>query len=243
MRSQSLLYLSLAILFLFYVLPLLFALFKLDLSKIFVEFDEVARAIFLSVTTATFSTFISLFIGVPSAYILSRREFPGKSFVETFLDVPVVIPPVALGTLFLVLFSETQAFSGILFTPYAIIVAQLAVVTAIILRLMKTVFDQIDVSYDYVARSLGYTPAEVFLKVDLPMAKNGIISSAILAWTRAAGEFGATIVLAGASKNVETLPISIYLKLSVADISGALISVFVLVGIGIAAVTAIKRLG
>ena len=210
---------------------------------------EILFAIRLSLTTATVATVISMLIAIPVAYIISQHNFPGKDIVDSLLDLPIVISPVALGAALLVFFN-TPLGSGIndnvlqfVFAVPGIILAQVTIISALAIRLLKSTFDSIDPRYEQVGRTLGYNKPEVFFKVTLPLAKDGLIASAILTWARAIGEFGATVTLAGAtSMKTETLPVAIFLSLASADIEKAVAVVFVLIVITIIALISIRKI-
>ncbi|MBI4186309.1 MAG: ABC transporter permease [Chloroflexi bacterium] len=210
--------------------------------------EEILFAIRLSVITATTAAVISVAIAIPVAYTLSQHKFPGKDIVDSLLDLPIVMSPVALGAGLLVFFS-TPIGSGIednvlrfTFAVPGIILAQVAVVSALAVRLLKSTFDNIDPRYEQVSRTLGCSKAEAFVRVTLPLARNGIIASAILTWARAIGEFGATVTLAGATAmKTETLPIAIFLNLASANIARATTILFVLVAVAIGALFIIRK--
>ncbi len=210
--------------------------------------SEVRHAIFLSLLTATVSSAIALVIGVPSAYFLARRDFPGKSFVDALLDTPVFLSPIAMGALLLVAFSSAQGrwfqehVAEVVFAVPGIIVAQASIVTALTIRLMKATFESIPERYERVARSLGCTEWMAFRKVVLPLSKSGLIASAILVWARAIGEFGATVMLAGATEGkTATVPTSIYLSFSGADVNRALTLVLILILVATMSLVGLRR--
>jgi molybdate transport system permease protein len=129
------------------------------------------------------------------------------------------------------------------FAVPGIILAQITVVTALAVRLLKSTFDSIDPRYEQVARTLGCSKLEAFFRVTLPLAKDGLIASGILTWARAVGEFGATVTLAGATAmKTETLPTAIFLGLASADVEKAIAVIFVLVIISIVALLAIRKI-
>jgi molybdate transport system permease protein len=211
--------------------------------------EEILFAIRLSVTTATVSAAISLLIAVPVAYAISRTDFPGKDIVDSLLDLPIVISPVALGAALLVFFNSPigSAIDGnvikFVFAVPGVVLAQFTVISALAIRLLKSTFDSIDPRYEQVARTLGYSKPEAFLRVTLPLAKDGLIASGILTWARAVGEFGATVTLAGATAmKTETLPTAIFLSLASADVGKAIAVIFVLVIIAVVALLAIRKL-
>lgn len=211
--------------------------------------EEILFAVRLSLTTATIAAVISILIAIPVAYAISRTDFPGKDIVDSLLDLPIVISPIALGAALLVFFN-TPAGAAIddnvvkfVFAVPGIILAQITVVTALAVRLLKSTFDSIDPRYEQVARTLGCSKLEAFFRVTLPLAKDGLIASGILTWARAVGEFGATVTLAGATAmKTETLPTAIFLSLASADVEKAIAVIFVLVIIAIVALLAIRKI-
>ena len=195
------------------------------------------------------ATVVSMVIGVPAAYAISQTKFPGKDIVDSLLDLPIVISPVALGACLLVFFN-TPVGAGIndniirfVFAVPGLILAQVTVVSALAIRLLKSTFDSVDPRYEQVGRTLGCSKLGAFIKITLPLSKNGLIAAAILTWARAIGEFGATVTLAGATTmKTETLPIAIFLSLASADVEKAVAVIFVLVIIAIVALLAIRKI-
>lgn len=211
--------------------------------------EEILFAIRLSLTTATISAVISILIAVPVAYSISRTQFPGKDIVDSLLDLPIVVSPVALGAALLVFFNTPLGAAiddniiNFVFSVPGIVLAQITVISALAIRLLKSTFDGIDPRYEQVARTLGCNRAEAFFRVTLPLAKNGLIASTILTWARAVGEFGATVMLAGATAmKTETLPTAIFLSLASADVEKAIAVVFVLIIIAVIALLAIRKI-
>jgi molybdate transport system permease protein len=210
---------------------------------------EILFAIRLSLMTATIAAIISIIIAVPVAYAISRTRFPGKDIIDSLLDLPIVISPIALGAALLV-FSNTPVGSAInnniikfVFSVPGIVLAQFTVISALAIRLLKSTYDSIDPRYEQVARTLGCSKPGSFLRVTLPLAKDGLIAAGILTWARAIGEFGATVTLAGATMmKTETLPIAIALSLASADVEKAVAVMFLLVIISIAALLVIRRI-
>jgi molybdate transport system permease protein len=210
---------------------------------------EILFAIRLSLITATISTTFAMLAAIPVAYAISHFEFPGKSIVDTILDLPIVISPIALGAALLVFFNtpigvgiENKLIRFVFEVP-GIILAQFMVITALAVRLLKSTFDSIDPRYEQVGRTLGCTKLTAFCTVTLPLAKNGLIAAAILTWARAIGEFGATVTLAGATKQkTETLPIAIFLNLATADVEKAVAVIFILIVIAVMALIFLRRI-
>jgi molybdate transport system permease protein len=194
------------------------------------------------------ATIISMVFAVPAAYAISKTNFRGKNIVDTILDLPIVISPIALGAALLVFFNTSlgRALEGNLmrfvFEVPGIVLAQFTIISALAVRLLKATFDSINPRYERVGRTLGYTKIKVFFKVTLPLARNGLIAASILTWARAVGEFGATVTVAGAMKmKTETLPIAIFLNLAQAEVERAIAVVFVLVAIAVIALVILRR--
>jgi molybdate transport system permease protein len=210
--------------------------------------SDILFAIRLSITTATLAAIFSMIIAVPAAYALSHSKFPGKSIVDSLLDLPIVLSPIALGAALLIFFNTPVGSSinsnfNFVFAVPGIILAQVTIVLALAIRLLKSTFDSIDPRYEMVSRTLGYNKFQAFRSVTLPMAKNGLISASILTWARAVGEFGATVTLAGATAmKTETLPTSIFLSLSSADVQKAIAVILILVIIALIALLFIRKI-
>jgi len=202
--------------------------------------SEVFFAIRLSLLTATVASLMALIVSLPVAYLLSRHSFCGKDLVDTLLDLPIVLSPIALGAMLLIFFNTAlgqhieRQFGPFVFEVRGIILAQFVVVVGLSIRLLKTAFEAIDVEYENLARTLGYNQVQVFFRVVLPMATKGLLASFLLVWGRAIGEFGATVTLAGATTlKTETIPVAIYLSFESADISSALVFISILIGISL----------
>ncbi|PKN01296.1 MAG: ABC transporter permease [Elusimicrobia bacterium HGW-Elusimicrobia-1] len=182
-------------------------------------------AVRLSLSSATISTALAMAFALPAGYVLSRRNFAGKSVLEAALLLPMVISPVALGALLLIFFdTPTGRFiekvtGPVVFETRGIVAAQFVVIAGLAVTLAKTVFDYVGRDYEDTARALGCGETETFFRVTLPIASRGLAASAILVWARALGEFGASVTLAGATTyKTETLPVAIYLALASADV-------------------------
>ena len=165
---------------------------------------EAMLAIFLSVLSATITTLLAIFLGVPLAYILARYDFFGKRFIEEFLDLPIMLPHTVAGIALLTLFGPRALIGsmlkniGIYFvdTLWGIVLAQFFVSAPLLIKSALVSFRSIDDAIIKVARSLGASPLRVFADIELPLAMRGINTGAILCWMRAISEFGAVIILA-----------------------------------------------
>lgn len=214
------------------------------------EIQEILFAIKLSLATATFSALLAVVVAVPVAYLFSRHTFFAKNLFDTVLDLPVVLSPIALGAMLLIFFNTSFGkqvdawFGPFVFEIKGIVLAQFFVVIGLAIRLMKTTFDGIDVEYENLARTLGLDRLRVFLKVVLPMARNGLLAAFLLVWGRAIGEFGATITLAGATTmKTETVPVAIYLSFESANISSAIVFILILIFISLTILFVVRKMG
>ena len=211
--------------------------------------QSVQSAIRISLLTATVSTLLALLFAIPVAYALSRFKFPGRRLIDSLLDIPMLLTPVALGTLLLMFFNsefgrwlEQLGFS-VAFTLNGVILAQFTVIVAIAIRLLKSSFDDISPRYEQVARTLGCSATQAFFRVTIPMARNGILAAIILTWARAIAEFGATVTLAGTAKGkTATLPTSIYLAMASADLQQAVVLIMILIVLAFAVLLATRLL-
>ncbi|MBN1190370.1 MAG: ABC transporter permease subunit [Dehalococcoidales bacterium] len=242
---------ALAILILFFTGIIVSLLTYTDWSSILVVIRsrEIVFAVGLSLVTATISTLIAMIVAVPVAYAISKNDFPGKQIVDSLLDLPVVISPIAIGAALLVFFNTpfgaaiNEHVINFVFAVPGIILAQFTIISALAIRLLKSTFDGIDMRYEQVGRTLGCSKPEAFFRIILPLAKNGLIAGCVLTWARAIGEFGASVTLAGAmAMKTETMPIAISLSLANADIEKAVAIILILVIIAITALILIRKI-
>lgn len=197
---------------------------------------ELFFAIRLTITTATISSAFAIFFSIPIAYILARYDFIFKNIIDAVLYLPIVTSPIALGAMLLIFFNtpfgrffENNIFRFVFEVP-GIILAQFIVIIGLSISLVRAVFEYIDPVYEDIARTLGLTKFNAFLKVILPLSKKGLITAFLLIWARAVGEFGATVTLAGATTmKTETLPVAIFLSFASADIHSA--GVYILISL------------
>src|SRR5262249_38327767 len=172
-----------------------------------------------TVVSATAATIVVLPFGVAIAWLLARRTFPGRSLVETIVSLPLVMPPVATGLILLMLLGRRGAIGGVLerlgieivFTWKAVVIAMALMGLPLLIRTARAGFEQVHTRYEDVAATLGARPLRVFLTISLPLAWPSVLAGAVLAFARALGEFGATIVVAGSIPGVtRTLAVAIY---------------------------------
>jgi len=159
----------------------------------------------LTLQVAAGATLLILPPGVAAGFALARYRGPGKGALETLLSLPLVLPPTAVGVLLLQLLSRRH-FPGswlaslgieVVFTWKAVVLATAVMSFPLLVRSARTAFEEVDPRLVGVARSLGAGPASAFFRVTLPLAWRGVVTGAVLAFSRALGEFGATIMVAG----------------------------------------------
>ena len=238
--------------FLLYAL-LILSLFSFFETGNFIETLFSKRVLFsirLSLITATAATILSVAIGLPAAYGLSRYNFIGKRLIDTVLEIPMVLSPVSLGAVILIFFNTRPGgwiqnnIMMFVFEVAGIVLVQFVTTAGIATRLIKTSLDEIPLRYEAVARSLGATPVKAFFTVTMPLAKKGILAAAILSWAKALGEFGATIMVAGSmAMKTETIPIAIFMRLSSADITGTIVLIVILLTLGMGVLSLVRLLG
>lgn len=200
-----------------------------------VRSEEIRFSIRLSLYTASVSTALCLFLAMPTAYTLTRAPSPFKKLAQIVIELPLSVPYLVLGLGLLIVFSSDfgkmlkAAGFRVVFDRNGIILAQTIVNLPYAIRLIKLAFLEIDERLEYIAGLLGASKWKRFATIVLPLSKNAIISAVVLVWSRALGEFGATLMLVGATRmKTETLPTSIYLNMATGDISAAMASAIII---------------
>jgi len=216
-----------------FILPsmIMLALFALPLFSLFVRsiqndfftyaFSEQAfKALRLSLITSTITTAVAILFGTTLAYMLARWKFRFRSWIELLIDLPIVLPPSVAGLVLLMAFGRRGIFGQELsalgislpFTTAAVIIAQTFVSAPFYIRAARIGFRAIDRQLEEAANVEGANRWQIFTEVMFPLAGSALISGAILTWTRALGEFGATILFAGNLEGItQTMPMAIYL--------------------------------
>ncbi len=204
-----------------------------------------------TLTWAGLSTLIVMVPGTLAAYLLARREFRGKQVVSTLFSLPLVLPPTAVGYLLLRLFAHDGPLGeralgfdpGVILTPRAVVIACAVMATPLVVRTARVAFEGVDPRYEQMARTLGHGRAATFLRFTLPLASRGLAAALILGFTRAIGEFGATIILAGnIPGRTQTLSTAIFSAQQAGRDDEAAFLLWVAVAAGFAAVYAAERL-
>ena len=180
--------------------------------------DFVIDAMRLSAITSTITLVIAIGFGTPLAYLLARKEFPGKIFVDILIDIPMVLPPTVAGVALLVAFGRRgtlgQYFDDwgieLAFTTAAVVLSQVFVAAPFYVRTMKAGFESVDPLFEGVASTLGASRFRIFRTILLPLCWPSMIAGAILCWARALGELGATLIFAGNFQGrTQTMPLAI----------------------------------
>jgi molybdate transport system permease protein len=187
------------------------------------------------------------------AWLLARYRFPGKSLVETLVVLPLVAPPVATGLLLLRLFGRRGPLGAplherlgvdVVFTPLGVLVAMAVMALPLFVRTARVAFEGVEPRLERVARTLGASRRRVLATVTLPLAARGLTAAALLAGARALGEFGATIVVAGAIPGrTETLAVAIYQRIQLGRDAEATALLLVSLAVALAATAAAEALG
>lgn len=218
-------------------------------------FSEPAllHAIKLSVVTSIVSTLLSVLVAIPSGYVLSRHRFPGHFFLDTVLDLPIVIPPLVMGLCVLIFFN-TQVGRFIdrgfveeglfVYQPLGIVLVQFVVGCAFAVRAIKAGFDSLDPRYEQVAMTLGARRSQAFFKVVLPNIVPSLVAGVVISWARIFGLFGPILLVAGTMRyRTEIMPTTIFLETSIGRIEVALVVGACMVAISTATLVLFKRLG
>lgn len=199
------------------------------------------QILFFTVSVAALSTLLILPLGIGAAWLLARHSWKGKSLLETIVMLPLVMPPVATGLILLKLLGRRGPIGAffyrhfnfeIVFTWKAVVLAMAVMSFPLLVRSARIAFEEVNPRLEQVARTLGHGSISVFLRITLPLAARGIAAGMLLAFARALGEFGATILVAGnIPGKTATLSLSIYQAIQLGDDSNA----FRLLGISVIA--------
>lgn len=188
------------------LLPLVNMFLQFTPQTLIASFDSGAKnALMISLLSSAISTFILILLGTPLAYVMARKRFYGRAFMDALIDIPIVIPQTAVGIALLMLLAPktplgdfVYRLSGIRFAGsfIGIVVCQVFVSSPFFIRSAMQAFELVDRRFENVARSLGATPMHVFLRVVLPMAFPGIFNGMILSFSRALSEMGSIFIVA-----------------------------------------------
>ncbi|RJP78557.1 MAG: molybdate ABC transporter permease subunit [Desulfobacteraceae bacterium] len=176
--------------------------------------------LFLTLKVAAIATLAAFHIGILLAYLLAHSSLPGKKLVEAFLTLPMVLPPTVLGY-YLIVFLGRNGWLGkwlndwfgmsIMFTWQGAVLAASIVSLPLVMKSACAAFENVDQTIENAARTLGSSEVGIFFRISIPMAWRGILAGTLLAFARAMGEFGATLMIAGnLPGKTQTLPMAVY---------------------------------
>ena len=211
--------------------------------------EEIQYATKLSLITCTITMLLSLVVAIPTGYIMTRYDFPGKRLLDAILDIPIILPPLVIGLSLLILFQTApgkfiESHVRITYTVYSVVIAQFMVACAFAVRTMNVTFSQINSRQEEVALTLGCSKGQAFWMVLLPQAKNGILTAGSLAWARALGEFGPILVFSGATRmRTEVLPTTVFLEMSVGNIEAAVAVSLIMIFAGFGVLIVVRYFG
>ena len=191
---------------------------------------DVWQVAWFTVAVAAAATVVMLPPGIALAWLFARRRFAGRTALETLVALPLVIPPVATGLILLKLFGRRGPFGRVLetagieviFTWKAVVLAMAVMGLPLLVRAARAAFEDVDRRYEQIAATLGAGPVRIFMTVSLPLAHRGVLAGTLLAFSRALGEFGATVMVAGSIPGrTRTIAAGIYSSTEVGDDAAA----------------------
>jgi molybdate transport system permease protein len=248
----ALLVAALAVTLTFLVVPVVSVFVEAGPGELLASLDDPSAvdALWLSLRTTVAAVAIVVVVGTPAAYLLATRRFRGRSVVITLVELPLVLPPAAAGIALLASLGPNGLLGGVVEATGARLVLETAgVVVALTfvsapfyLRQAQSAFEALDPAWLDASRTLGAGEARTFARIAVPAAGPGLLAGVALAWGRALGEFGATLMFAGSFRGVtQTVPLAIYERLST-DFTGALALSAVLVAVSAALLGSVKLL-
>jgi molybdate transport system permease protein len=213
----------------------------------------VAQALWLSVWVSLLATAVNALIGIPLAYILAKRRFWGRETLDVVLTLPLVLPPTVTGYYLIVLFGRRGWIGGplyaltgwtVAFSWYAAVVAATVMSLPLMVRTARAAMEAVNPDLERAAFVLGRPEWRTALEVTLPLARRGLVAGMVLAFARALGEFGATLMLAGnIPGRTMTMPLAIYTAVSTGETAEARVLVLLLTALSCAVVVTAGRLG
>ncbi|MDJ1171013.1 molybdate ABC transporter permease subunit [Roseofilum sp. BLCC_M154] len=205
--------------------------------------------LWISIKTASIATAITFFLGITTAYWIFRYRGKAKSILDGFFLSPLVLPPTVLGFFLLTIFGKNTPIGSflsrfnihIVFTWYAAVITATVVAFPLMYKTALAAFEQIDRTIPQAAQTLGASEKSIFWRISLPLAFPGLMAGATLAFTRALGEFGATLMLAGNIPNqTQTIPMAIYLAVESGSMERAWFWCMVMMGLSLLMVTGVN---
>ena len=175
--------------------------------------NEAWKAFYITFTASTIATIILLILGIPTGYLLAKREIPGKKIIESIVDIPLMIPHVVAGIMILVAYSRSGLMGNIMNAIglniednfWGIVFVMAFVSAPIMIDTLKIGFEKVSSTLEYVSRSLGAGSWGMFRTITMPLSLPNIISGSILAWARSVSEVGAILIVAYYPKSANIL--------------------------------------
>lgn len=243
---------ALAVALTFLTLPVVAIFVEASPRELVSSLDDpgVVDALWLSLRTTLMAVVVILAIGTPAAYLLATRRFRGRELVITLVELPLVLPPAVAGVGLLATLGPAGLIGGelqeagiqIVFETVAVVIALAFVAAPFFLRSAQAAFGSVNRTWLEASRTLGSSEARTFLRIAIPAAAPGLLAGLALAWGRALGEFGATLIFAGSFRGrTQTAPLAIYERLGT-DFTAALALSAVLVATSAALLLSVKLL-
>ena len=214
---------------------------------------DAASALGLSIRVAIAATVLNALIGIPLAYLLARRAFRGRALIDLVVTLPLVLPPTVTGYYLIVLLGRRGWLGGpvyaltgwsVAFTWYAAVIAATVMALPLLVRTARAAIESVDREFEKAAFTLGRSEWRTALEVTLPLARNGIVAGLVLAFARALGAFGATLMLAGnIPGKTTTVPLAIYTAVQTGEMNEAILLVLALTALSCLVLVLAGRLG
>ncbi len=215
-----------------------------DVIDLFSDTEFIAAVIF-GLKTSVAATLLSALFGIPSGFFLARNDTLISNILDSFFDIPVIIPPLVVGALLLNFFNSPliKEFYSFIFTASGATIAQFFIAFPFSVKASKNAFELIPPVYERIAMTLGASNFGSFYDTTFKLASSGILSGLVLTWLRSMGEFGATLMVGGGiAFKTANIPINIYLKMMEGDFNKGLAASILIVVLSFVSIVAIKFL-
>lgn len=251
-RNEFILWLVSTPILLLLLLPVLALLLRVDPLHFAnnLQNRNVLQAIWLSLSTSALTVSIGTLAGTPLAWLLARHKIRGRSWIDSLIELPTVMPPTVAGIALLMAFGRNGLLGrylelvgiSIAFSTVAVVLAQIFVAVPLFIKSAITGFASVEAEYEEAAAVDGASPLWIFWRITLPIASRSLITGAVLTWARALGEFGATILFAGNFPGrTQTMPLAIYVGFEL-DLNVALTLSAILLLVSFTVLFVVKRL-
>jgi molybdate transport system permease protein len=251
-RASVPLWIAGALLALFLALPVLTLVVRAAIDGLVpavASSGAVLEALALSLGTTAISLLLTVAVGLPLAVVLARRQFRGKWLLDTIIDLPIVLPPAVAGLALLLVFGRRGVVGSVLepagvelaFTTAAVVLAQTFVSAPFFVRSARAGLAAVDRDLEDAARVDGASERQVFTAVTMSLAAPALAAGLVMAWARALGEFGATIMFAGnVMGRTQTLPLVVYSEFQAGDLDASIAAAAILVVAALGVLLAVR---